>query len=170
MVLDRIVADKRLELDTQRRLLPLEEMKRMAQRQAPPLDFAAALGGEGVSLIAEVKKVSPSRGVIRAEFDPVEIARIYAETGASAISILTEAKYFKGSLDYLRGIRGALGDKKLPLLRKDFIHDPYQVYESRAHGADALLLESLQLALYSVARLLQHPGKRLALATWRWPR
>ncbi|MFH1003526.1 MAG: indole-3-glycerol phosphate synthase TrpC [Chloroflexota bacterium] len=139
MILERIVADNRPELAARQRAVPLDEVRRRAAEQAPPLDFGAALRREGVSLIAEVKKASPSRGVIRADFDPVAIARTYAANGAAAISVLTEARHFQGSLDYLKDIRKALGGK-LPLLRKDFIHDPYQVYEARACGADALLL------------------------------
>jgi len=139
MILNQIVADNKLELENRKRITPLAELKKMALTQSPPLDFASALRGERVQLIAEVKKASPSRGVIRNDFNPVEIARIYADNGASAISVLTEARYFQGSLNYLKDIKMALG-KRLPLLRKDFIHDPYQVYESRAYGADALLL------------------------------
>jgi len=108
--------------------------------QPPPLDFTSALRSDHIQLIAEVKKASPSRGIIRHDFNPAEIAQIYANNGAAAISVLTETKYFQGSLDHLRDIRKALGDKKLPLLRKDFILDSYQVYESRACGADGLLL------------------------------
>ena len=140
MILDQIVADNRLELETRKRSLPLAELRRVALAQPVPLDLAVALRGERIQLIAEIKKASPSMGVIRSDFDPVEIARTYASNGASAISVLTEAKYFQGSLNYLQDIREALGDKKLPLLRKDFIVDPYQLYESRAYGADALLL------------------------------
>jgi len=140
MILDKIVADNQKELEARKRSLPLAELKRIASEQSPPLDFASALRGDGIRLIAEVKKASPSRGVIRHDFNPVEIARIYAHNGASAISVLTEAKYFQGSLDYLMDIKKALEDKKVPLLRKDFIIDPYQVYESRACGADSLLL------------------------------
>ena len=98
------------------------------------------MSGTAIEIIAEVKKASPSRGVICRDFDPVGIARKYAASGASAISVLTEEKYFQGSLSYLKAIRDDLGNKRPPLLRKDFIIDPYQVYESRANGADALLL------------------------------
>jgi len=118
----------------------LEELRRVALEQPPPLDFASALRGERIRLIAEVKKASPSRGVIRSDFNPAEIAQTYATNGASAISVLTEARYFRGNINHLRDIREALGDKRLPLLRKDFLYDPYQVYESRAYGADSLLL------------------------------
>ncbi len=139
MILDQIVADNRLELESRKRSTPLAELQRVALGQSPPLDFASALCGDRIQLIAEVKKASPSRGIIRPDFNPVEIARTYASNGASAISVLTEAKYFQGSLNHLRDIRSALGNK-LPLLRKDFLYDPYQIYESQAYGADSLLL------------------------------
>lgn len=139
MILDQIVADSLKELEARKSRLPLRELKKIALEQPPTLNFASALRGDGVRLIAEVKKASPSRDVIRRDFNPVEIARIYADNGASAISVLTEAKHFQGSLDYLKDIKKALG-KRIPLLRKDFIVDPYQVYESRAYGADAILL------------------------------
>jgi len=140
MVLERIVAENQPELDKKKHNFPVAELRRLILEQPPPLDLAVALAGDGVQLIAEVKRASPSRGVIRADFDPKKIARIYAANGASAISVLTETRNFQGSLNYLKEIRGVLGSKRLPLLRKDFITDPYQIYESRACGADALLL------------------------------
>ncbi len=140
MILDQIVADNRLELEARKRSFPLAKLRQLASEQPPPLEFASALRGDRIQLIAEVKKASPSRGIIRSDFNPVELARTYAGNGASAISVLTEPRYFQGSLDHLKDIRGALGSKTLPLLRKDFIFDPYQVYEARAYGADALLL------------------------------
>jgi indole-3-glycerol phosphate synthase len=139
MILDEIVAYNKQELEKIKARTSLKELRRIAAGQPAPLDFAAALQGEGISLIAEVKKASPSRGVIREDFRPVEIARIYADNGATAISVLTEEEYFQGSTEYLRGIRIALGSR-ISLLRKDFIFDPYQIYQSRAYGADALLL------------------------------
>jgi indole-3-glycerol phosphate synthase len=139
MILDDIMSSNMKELEYKKRSLPVAELRRMAFAQPPTLDLAAALRGDGIRLIAEVKKASPSRGIIRPDFDPVEIAKIYADNGAAAVSVLTEAGYFQGSLDYLRDIRNVLSNK-LPLLRKDFIFDPYQVYESRAYGADSLLL------------------------------
>ena len=139
MVLDRILAHSLLELEARKRSQPLAELCEAALGQPPPLDFSSALRGDRVQLIAEVKRASPSKGVIRPDFNPVEIARTYADNGAAAISVLTETEYFQGSLDYLRDIRNALGSS-LPLLRKDFICDPYQVYESRAYGADSVLL------------------------------
>lgn len=140
MILDQIVANSRLELKIRKRGFPLIELQKVVRGQSPPLDLVSALRGDRLQLIAEVKKASPSRGVIRPDFNPVEIAKIYASNGASAISILTEAKYFQGSLNYLRDIGNALGNKRLPLLRKDFLYDPYHIYESRAYGADSVLL------------------------------
>lgn len=154
MILDQIVADKLIELEARKRRFPLVELKKAALGQPPPLDFCAALRGEGIKLIAEVKKASPSQGVLRADFNPVEIAQIYADNGATAISVLTESKYFQGSLDHLKAIRDALGNK-IPLLRKDFILDRYQVYESRAWGADCLLLIVAMLTPDRLRELIQ---------------
>lgn len=140
MILDKILADVAIELEKRKRRLPLAKMAKRALVQSPPLDFTSALRGSTVRLIAEVKKASPSKGVLCPKLNPIDIARIYADNGAAAISVLTEPKYFQGSLDYLRDIKKALVDKPLPLLRKDFILDPYQVYETRAYGADSLLL------------------------------
>ena len=140
MILDQIVANSQLELEARKRSFPLIELQRVALEQPSLLDFASALRGDRLQLIAEVKKASPSKGVIRPDFNPVEVAQTYASNGASAISVLTEAKYFQGSLNHLRDIRNALVNKRLPLLRKDFLSDPYQIYESRAYGADSLLL------------------------------
>jgi len=131
--------------------MPLSSLKeRIAQRQAP-LDFALALEGSHTRLIAEVKRASPSRGVLCPNFNPVELAQDYAEGGAAAVSVLTEANYFEGSIDHLAAIREEI---ELPLLRKDFIFDPYQVYESRAYGADALLLIVASLSQEQLGELL----------------
>jgi len=136
-MLNRIITQKRDEVKQRKESLPLSGLKeRIAQRQAP-LDLAAALSGDQIQLIAEVKRASPSRGLLCPDFNPVKLAKEYAQGGAAAISVLTEVNYFGGSLDHLAAIREAIS---LPLLRKDFIFDPYQVYESRAYGADALLL------------------------------
>jgi len=139
MILDQIVSHNLEELEYKKRRLPMAELQKIALKQPPALVLASALRGDGIQLIAEVKKASPSRGIIRPDFDAAKIAKIYAGNGAAAISILTEARYFQGSLDHLKDIRKALSNK-LPLLRKDFIVDPYQIYESRAYGADSLLL------------------------------
>lgn len=154
MILDQIVANSKRELESKKRLLTLQEVQKAALKQLPPLDFASALRGDRLRLIAEVKKASPSRGVIRPDFNPVQIAQIYADNGAAAISVLTETKYFQGSLNHLKNIKNALGNR-LPLLRKDFILDPYQVYESRAYGADGLLLIVAILTSERLTELLQ---------------
>jgi indole-3-glycerol phosphate synthase len=136
-ILDRIVEGKRRELARSQVEVPLAELERRIAEQAPALDFKAALRGERVRLIAEVKRASPSKGMLRPDFDPIQLAETYAQNGAAAISVLTEANYFQGSLDHLAAIRRRVNK---PLLHKDFIVHPYQVYESRAFGADALLL------------------------------
>ncbi len=139
-MLQEILAHKKAELAECKLRCMLPEIITLAEHEAPPLNLAEALAGGSALLIAEVKKASPSRGVIRADFDPVAIAETYARNKAAAISVLTESRYFLGSLDYLNTIRDALGKKRPPLIRKDFIFDPYQVYESRLYGADSLLL------------------------------
>jgi len=139
-ILERIVAGNRLELEAKKRDYPLKELQKLIAAQSPPLDFAAALRGESVRLIAEIKKASPSRGIIRDDFDPRAIAAIYTSGGAAAVSVLTEGKYFQGNLQYLRDVKKLLAPQNIPVLRKDFISDDYQVYESRAYGADCLLL------------------------------
>jgi indole-3-glycerol phosphate synthase len=154
MILNEIVSHNSQELELKKRSLPMTELRNMVLHQPPPLDLASGLCGEGIQLIAEVKKASPSRGIIRPDFDPVEIAKIYADNGASAISVLTETRYFQGSLNHLADIRNAL-HKKIPLLRKDFIFDPYQIYESRAYGADSLLLIVAILKPAKLQELLQ---------------
>jgi len=136
-MLDRIIAQKREEVEQRKKSLPLSHLKERIALREVTLDFAHALDDTQTRLIAEVKRASPSRGVLCPNFDPVELAKKYAQGGAAAISVLTEADYFEGSIDHLTAIREEIN---LPLLRKDFIFDPYQVYESRAYGADALLL------------------------------
>ena len=136
-MLDKIVSQKKEELKQRKKTLPLSYLKERIAQQKPPLDFALAIKGDHIRLIAEVKQASPSRGILHPNLNPTKLARTYVEGGAAAISVLTETNYFKGSIDHLAAIR-EIAD--LPLLRKDFIFDPYQVYESRAYGADALLL------------------------------
>lgn len=138
MILDDIIAYKKKELAETKRRVPLADIKSRAADAGPTRGFGINLAGcEEIRLIAEVKKASPSKGVIRADFDAVKIARAYEESGASCISVLTEEKFFQGKIEYLDGIRRAVG---LPLLRKDFIIDEYQIFEARAAGADAVLL------------------------------
>ncbi len=137
--LDQIVSDKRDELAAAKAAVPLSELQSRLADAPSPRSFIDALQDTKISLIAEVKKASPSKGLLRADFDPIDIAKRYATSGASAISVLTDAKHFQGSLEHLESIREALPDGP-PLLRKDFIFDEYQIYEARVHGADALLL------------------------------
>jgi indole-3-glycerol phosphate synthase len=118
----------------------LADLEKMIKIQTPPLDLEIALYGNHIKLIAEVKKASPSKGIIRHSFDQLAIARTYANSGAAAISVLTEERYFQGSINYIKQIRNELRDRRIPLLRKDFIFDPYQIYQSRGYGADSLLL------------------------------
>ena len=156
MILDRIMAHKRQELATQRQAVPLAELKARAADQPPPLEFVEALRAPGVRLIAEVKRASPSRGVLRADLDPADLATTYAANGAAAISVLTDREFFQGKLEHLARIKSALGDPALavPVMRKDFIFDPYQVYETRAYGGDALLLIVAVLSDEILAELL----------------
>jgi indole-3-glycerol phosphate synthase len=152
-ILDNIVSDKRREVAAAKENLPEEKLREALCTVPPVRDFFAALDGRGtIRLIAEVKKASPSKGVIRADFRPVEIARTYQQHGAACISVLTDGPYFQGSLDYLRAIRAAVD---VPLLRKDFIIDPYQVLEARAAGADAVLLIAECLDDRQLAALVQ---------------
>jgi indole-3-glycerol phosphate synthase len=142
-ILEQILRDKADEVAERRRRRPLAELQRMVQDLPPARDFLAAVRDDGAAseipprVIAEVKKASPSRGVIRPDFDPVAIAQTYAANGAAALSILTDAKYFQGELSFLGAISKTV---TLPLLRKDFTVNAYQVYESRVAHADALLL------------------------------
>lgn len=137
MILAEILAAKEAEVAAARRERPLAAVI-AAARQAPPTrGFRRALEGEAIQVIAEVKKASPSKGLIRPDFDPVAVARAYAAGGAACLSVLTDERYFQGSLEYLRAIRQAVD---LPLMRKEFTIDEYQVFEARAAGADAILL------------------------------
>lgn len=142
MILDDIALRRREQLRLEMERTPLDEVKRAAERAGEGIDFKAALKKGGLSVIAEAKKASPSKGIICPDFNPVKIAEEYEKAGASAVSCLTEEYYFKGSLDYLRAIREKIG---LPVLRKDFIIDPYQIYEAKAAGADAVLLIAAML-------------------------
>ena len=137
-VLDKIVATKRGEIAAAKRARPEAQVRELAGAAPAARDFFGALSAPGpIRLIAEVKKASPSRGLIRADFRPVEIGLTYERHGASCLSVLTDEPYFQGSLDDLRQVRAAV---RLPVLRKDFILDSYQLYEARAAGADAVLL------------------------------
>jgi indole-3-glycerol phosphate synthase len=150
-ILDKILATKKREVERHKQAIKLSCLLDCIARRQAPLVFARALKGDDIRLIAEVKKASPSRGVMRPYFDPMELAKTYAENGAAAISVLTDAEYFQGSPEHLAAIRHAV---ELPLLRKDFIYDEYQIYESAAYGADALLLIAAILKPKQLKQLL----------------
>lgn len=142
-ILDQILAQKQDELHlAQAEPGLMAQVEQSARNASSPRDFKAALQRPTVALIAEVKKASPSKGLLVKDFNPVRIARTYEENGAAAISVLTDEKFFQGSLDDLRAVRAAV---RLPVLRKDFIIDAHQVYEARATGADATLLIAMAL-------------------------
>lgn len=148
-ILKKIVAHKREEVSATKSKFSLERLReRLALVEDTPRGFARALkdmqASGGTAIIAEVKKGSPSKGVIREDFDPLTIAETYQEYGATCLSVLTDEKFFLGHLNYLGLIREQVG---LPLLRKDFICDPYQIVEARAYGADAVLLIAAMLEL-----------------------
>lgn len=136
-ILERITTRTREDLALRQRVTPMRDLRRAASDAPPCRDFTGALRAPGLSLIAEVKRASPSQGTIRNDLDPGALARTYAAHGAAALSVLTDGPFFHGSLDDLRAARAAVS---LPVLRKDFILDPYQIYEARAAGADAVLL------------------------------
>jgi indole-3-glycerol phosphate synthase len=151
-ILDQIVATKRREVAAAQLRMPLEELEAQAAEAPPVRDFRAALAGPGpIQLIAEVKKASPSAKVIRADFDPIAIARTYQDHGAACLSVLTDIPYFQGHLSYLARIRAAVA---IPLLRKDFLIAEYQVVEARLAGADAILLIAEILDDATMAHLL----------------
>lgn len=147
MILDDILIHRKNQLERETALCPLDEMKKRAQKtlsDRTPLSLAAALKHDTISCICEVKKASPSKGLIRPDFRPVDFAREYEAAGANAISCLTEEHYFQGSSKYLADIRANVN---IPILRKDFIFDEYQIFEAAALGADAVLLIAAVLEL-----------------------
>jgi indole-3-glycerol phosphate synthase len=138
--LEKILADKKAEVAFRMWQAPLDKLKKQIEDMPKCRNFYKAVTKQvlrGINVIAEVKKASPSAGVIRADFNPVKIAQIYHNCGADAISVLTDEKYFQGRLEYVQQVHNAVD---VPVLRKDFIVDPWQIYESRAAGADAILL------------------------------
>jgi indole-3-glycerol phosphate synthase len=150
-VLDRIVEARRAAIAHRKKTVP-ETVLRFGVKQAQPVrDFCGALGRDSLNVIAELKKASPSRGLIREDFDPVALAKSLEGAGAAAISVLTEEEFFQGELKYMRDARAAIG---LPVLRKDFIVDPWQVWEARATNADSFLLIVAALEDALLAELL----------------
>ncbi len=157
-ILDEIVTTKQREVIMALRHMPLEELEAQVAEAPPVRDFRVALAGPScIQLVAEVKRASPSAGLIRADFDPVSIARIYQGHGAACVSVLTDTKYFQGHLSYLARVRASVA---VPLLRKDFLIDEYQIIEARMAGADAVLLiaeileDALMYRLHDRARAL----------------
>lgn len=152
-ILERIVSQKLVEVAESKQAVSEAELEKLL-RHAPALhDFKAGLRADGIQIIAEIKKASPSKGLLCPNFDPERLARSYQSSGAAALSVLTDAPFFQGSLDYLRRVRE---QATLPLLRKDFIIDCYQLLEARLYGADAVLL---------IASLLQGPELKRMLAS-----
>ena len=153
-ILDQIVEKKRERLARSKHEEPLSSLEERAKGMPSPLDFSRALREPGIRLIAETKKASPSRGVLHENYDPVSLARTYAENGAAAVSVLTEVDHFQGSLEHLEEVKESVREAALPVLRKDFIFDPYQVVEARASGADAVLLIVAMLDTPQIKELL----------------
>ena len=158
-VLDRILEARRAEVEHRKKVLPLTALKYGVKAAAPRRDFSAALSKPGLNVIAELKPASPSRGVIRDPFDPAELAKSLESAGAAALSVLTEAEFFRGSLKNLRDARKAAA---LPVLRKDFIFDVWQVWEARANDADSFLLIVAALNDTQICELLAQ-GRELGM-------
>lgn len=151
-ILDRIVEARRESIAHRKRVLPDVALRIAAQKIGPPRDFPGALSHHGFNVIAELKKASPSRGVIRADYTPATLAPALESSGAMALSVLTEEDFFSGSLADLKAARSAT---QIPVLRKDFIIDPWQVWETRAAGADSFLLITAILAGETLRELLE---------------
>lgn len=148
MILERIIENTRRDLCIRQERVPIDVLRAKLPDAPPARDFAAALRGSGVCIIAEVKRASPSRGALNLDIQPAELAQVYALAGAAAISVLTEPHYFKGTLEDIQRVRLALDNAGLavPILRKDFIIDTYQLLEARLAGADAVLLIAAALS------------------------
>ena len=151
-ILERIITAKQVEVATLRRQTPLSELRRAAADLPSTRNFLAAMGGRDCRIIAEVKRRSPSKGMLSRDFNPVRIATVYEENGAAAISVLTDQEFFAGEKRHLQDIREKVS---LPLLRKDFIIDPCQIYETRIIGGDALLLIA---GILEIGQLVEYLG------------
>ena len=177
-LLSKILESKRSEIAAAKALKTIEDVQKEAKSASPARNFIAAIrdkiGSQQSAVIAEIKRASPSRGLLRERFDPAEIAKSYERSGAACLSVLTDQPYFQGSSEHLTAARAACA---LPVLRKDFILDPYQVYESRAIGADCILLiasamqHEQMLALEALAQELKmavlveiHDARELVMA------
>ena len=158
-ILSRIIESRRAEVARRRRIMPETVLRIAAGKADAPRDFAGALVRDEVNVIAEIKKASPSAGVLRREFEPVSLARAFEQSGAAALSVLTEEENFQGALAHLRDARAAVS---LPVLRKDFIVDPWQVWEARAANADSFLLIAAALDDAALAGLL-NLGRELGM-------
>lgn len=159
-VLERIVEAKRAEVAASRERAPLDTIKAQAHAASPVRDFVRALRARRPAVIAEIKKASPSRGLLREQFEPAAIARSYEQAGAACLSVLTDRQFFQGAPEHLVAARSACA---LPVLRKDFVIEPYQVFESRALGADCILLIAACLTVDEM-RGLEHVASALGMA------
>ena len=152
-ILKKIVEVKNREVERLKVEVPVEALQKRIASQSEPLDFAARIVGDRVKVIAEVKRASPSRGVLREDLDVEWLARLYVENGAAAISVLTNRDHFYGTIDEMEAVGAIAHPDGVPVLRKEFIYDPYQVYEARAYGADAILLIATMLRSDNLQRL-----------------
>ncbi len=150
--LEKILAEKKIEVENLEQSRPISVLEEMMKKRNRTRDFLRSISGEKLQLIAEIKKASPSRGLLRPDLDPVSLAEIYQASGAAAISVLTDEKFFLGNLENLRQIRKEVD---LPLLRKDFIFDEYQIYESAAFHADAVLLITAILTQEKLEKMIR---------------
>jgi indole-3-glycerol phosphate synthase len=159
-VLDKILDRKRGEVLRSRAAVSLEEVKERIKDLPPPRSFSSSMRGPALAVIAEIKKASPSRGVLSTNFDPVRLAEEFTEGGASALSVLTDEEFFQGQKSYIQQVKSAVA---IPVLRKDFILEEYQVYESRSIGADAILL-IVRAMSQETLRVLADCARRLGLS------
>ena len=160
-ILKQIVEVKRGEVERLKKEQPVSELQALIERQPAPLNLSGALMGESVRVIAEVKKASPVKGQLRDDFDPASLATSYADNGAAAVSVLTNFDHFQGTIGHLVDVHRVVNPRGVPVLRKEFIFDPYQVHEARAYGADAILLIVAMLTPECLKELLD-----LAAALW----